>query len=117
MRAWVVFVMLTSSVGRIAIALALATGIAHADAADPAEFECRQLSEGDACSTGVCTKETCTSGHPGAFTQHDCLVCRPGTPTAQRTTSHAPLLFGLGVGVVALAGGIVFARRRGKRAA
>ena len=97
------------------IALAFLAGVARGDAADPREYDCRQLGEGDPCPTGVCTKATCTSGHPGAFVERECLMCKPGEP--RTGAKHTPLYIGLGIGALALAGGIWFARRRGKRAA
>lgn len=102
-------------IARALLALVLLGSVARADAPDPAEYDCRNHDEGDACETGVCTKATCTYGHPGAFQERACLKCMPGTPSSRST--RTPMLVGLGIGALALAGGIVFARRRGKRAA
>lgn len=120
MRAVVVFVMLVGS------------AVARADVPDPAEQACRDAKEGDACDGGVCTKTTCQRWRPGengkgTVVKWECMKCMPKKPPAKKTDAEGvaldaapdrtPLFVGLGVGMVALGGGVWFARRRGKRTA
>ena len=112
------------------------SAVARADIPSPDVQACRDLKEGDACKDGVCTKTTCERWRPGdggkgVVQKWECIKCMPKkqpdppkkadseteavalTPERDRT----PLFVGLGVGIVALGGGVWFARRRGKRTA
>lgn len=113
----------------IALAMLLSAGIAAADVAPPDLAGCQKKKVGDSCKTdagktGACVKDTCykndySDGVPPKQKAYECIRCKVAADADKKTkkkTSEAPSMGRTvalaGGGLVALALGLLFVRRR-----
>jgi hypothetical protein len=95
--------------GLVLLAMLGSAGAVRADVISEERAQCLRHEVGDACETGECVASKCRTGpRPGVPpSEYDCLVCAPSDRGKQ-----LPIAIGIGAGVLALAGGIWFAKRR-----
>jgi hypothetical protein len=81
---------------------------AYADVITEERAQCLRHQAGDACESGECVPAKCSAGgRPGVpRSEYDCVVCAP------RDRTRLAMGIGIAAGVLALAGGLWFAKRR-----